>query len=51
MGGTRAAVAAGIISAEKDGTGAAGAMRKIADAGFEIVGTPYARFIASYFTP
>ncbi len=51
MGATRAAVAAGIISAEKDGSGAAGALKKIAAAGFEIVGTPYADFVTSYFAP
>ncbi|HEV2740990.1 MAG TPA: hypothetical protein VGU66_20700 [Candidatus Elarobacter sp.] len=34
---------------EKDGTGAEGALRKAADAGFEITGTPYADFIESYF--
>jgi hypothetical protein len=49
MGATRAAVAASIISAEKDGSGARGAMEKLATAGFAVVGTPYADFVRSYF--
>lgn len=49
MGGTRAAVAAAIISAQNDGSSAAGALKKVADAGFEIDGTPYAAFITRYF--
>jgi hypothetical protein len=49
MGATRAAVAASIISAEKDGSGEPGAMEKLATAGFAIVGTPYADFVRSYF--
>lgn len=49
MGGLRAAVAASVVSAEKDGTGAAGAEKKLADAGFSIAETPYPAFIASYF--
>jgi len=49
MGGTRAAVAAAVVSAEKDGSGASGALRKVRDAGFEIDDTPYAAFIAAYF--
>ena len=49
MGGTRAAVAAAIVSAEKDGSGEAGALRKIANAGFAIDGTPYDTFVKSYF--
>jgi uncharacterized protein (TIGR01244 family) len=50
MGGTRAAVAAAIVAAEKDGSGPAGALHKVADAGFEIEGTPYAAFITRYFS-
>ncbi len=50
MGATRAAVAAAIVSAEKDGSGATGALRKVAGAGLEIEGTPYAAFIRTYFT-
>jgi uncharacterized protein (TIGR01244 family) len=50
MGATRAAVAAAIVSAEKDGSGAAGARDKVADAGFDIDGTPYAAFIDSVFS-
>jgi hypothetical protein len=49
MGATRAAVAAGIVSAEKDGSGVAGARAKIAAAGFEIEGTAYAAFVTAYF--
>jgi hypothetical protein len=37
------------VLSEKDGTGAAGALRKAADAGFEIAGTPYADFVERYF--
>ena len=50
MGGTRAAVAAGIIAAEKEGSGADGALQAIAKGGFEIAGTPYADFIHHYFS-
>jgi uncharacterized protein (TIGR01244 family) len=46
---TRAAVAAAVVSAEKDGSGAPGARGKVAGAGFEIEGTGYASFIDSYF--
>jgi hypothetical protein len=37
------------VLSEKDGTGAAGALQKTADAGFEIAGTPYGDFIDGYF--
>jgi hypothetical protein len=37
------------VLSEKDGTGAAGAHKKAAEAGFEIVGTPYGGFIDRYF--
>ncbi len=50
MGATRAAVAAAIVSAEKDGSGATGAHTKVADAGFGIAGTPYAAFIDTVFS-
>ncbi len=50
MGGTRAAVAAAIVSAEKDGSGKTGALRKVRDAGFAIDGTPYGTFIEHYFS-
>ncbi len=49
MGATRAAVAVAIVSAEKDGSGAAGALAKVAAAGFDIAGTPYEAFVTSYF--
>ena len=49
MGGMRAAVAAAIVSAQKDGSGLAGARAKLASAGFEIDGTPYADFVTRYF--
>jgi protein tyrosine phosphatase (PTP) superfamily phosphohydrolase (DUF442 family) len=51
MAATRAAVAAAVVSAEKDGSGAPGALAKVAHAGFEIDGTGYASFIDSYFAP
>jgi len=37
------------VLSEKDGTGAAGAQTKAAEAGFEIAGTPYGDFIDRYF--
>lgn len=49
MGGTRAAVAAAIVKAEKDGSGAAGALKKLSDAKFDVEGTPFLTFINSYF--
>ncbi len=49
MGGMRAAVAAAIVSAEKDGSGLEGTRRKLGDAGFAVEGTPYADFIDRYF--
>jgi uncharacterized protein (TIGR01244 family) len=49
MGGTRAAVAAAIVLAEKSGAGAADALRNVKSAGFPIDGTPYAGFITDYF--
>ena len=50
MAGTRAAVAAAIVSAEKDGSGAAGAMAKLAAVNVKIDGTPFAAFVKTYFT-
>ncbi len=49
MGGTRAAVAAAIVSAEKDGSGATGALNKLRDAKYDVEGTPFLSFINSYF--
>ncbi|GAC1546750.1 MAG: hypothetical protein NVS3B16_17880 [Vulcanimicrobiaceae bacterium] len=49
MGGTRAAVAAAIVSAEKDGSGADGALHKLRDAKYDVEGTPFLTFIKSYF--
>jgi hypothetical protein len=37
------------VASEKDGSGARGALEKIAQAGFEIAGTPYAAFVERYF--
>jgi len=37
------------VLSEKDGSGAAGALRKAADAGFDLAGTPYGEFIERYF--
>jgi hypothetical protein len=37
------------VLSEKDGSGAGGALRKAADAGFELAGTPYEAFIERYF--
>lgn len=49
MGGTRAAVAAGIIAAKRDGGGADDAVRLVSEGGFAIAGTPYEEFIRRYF--
>ncbi|HTV73948.1 MAG TPA: sulfur transferase domain-containing protein [Candidatus Acidoferrales bacterium] len=48
-GGTRAAVVAAIISAEKTSASADEALRKIDEAGFDVEGTPYALFVRRYF--
>jgi len=37
------------VLSEKDGTGAKGALRKAAEAGFEVAGTPYGDFTERYF--
>jgi hypothetical protein len=39
------------VLSEKDRTDAEGALRKAADAGFEIGGTPYSDFVERYFAP
>lgn len=49
MGGTRAALAAAIVAAQNDGSGAAGALAKAEAADFAITGTPYGAFIEEYF--
>jgi uncharacterized protein (TIGR01244 family) len=49
MGGTRAVLAAAIVAAENDGSGASGALAKAEAAGFPITGTPYGTFIGEYF--
>lgn len=49
MGGTRAAMAAAIVAAEKDGSGADGALRKLREADYDVTGTPYAAFVTRYF--
>jgi hypothetical protein len=38
------------VLSEKDGSGAEGALRKAADAGFDIAETPYGEFIERYFS-
>jgi uncharacterized protein (TIGR01244 family) len=48
-GGTRAAVVAAIISAEKTSGSADEALSKIEKAGFDVEGTPYALFVRRYF--
>jgi uncharacterized protein (TIGR01244 family) len=48
-GGTRAAVVAAIISAEKAGQSAKEALHKITEADFDVEGTPYELFIHRYF--
>ena len=45
----RAATAAAIVSAEKDGSGEAGTREKLTTAGFQLDGTPYSAFIGKYF--
>jgi uncharacterized protein (TIGR01244 family) len=49
MGGTRAAMAAAIVAAQKDGSGADGALRKLEQADYDVTGTPYAAFVTKYF--
>ena len=49
MAAMRAATAASIVSAEKDGTGEAGTFEKLKGAGFETSGTPYEAFVKEYF--
>jgi hypothetical protein len=50
MGASRAAVAVAIVTAEREGTGAEGARRLAAEAGFAFEGTPYGEFITTYFS-
>lgn len=50
-GGTRAAVAVAIVAAERAGDGAAGALRRIQEGGFDVAGTPFADFVTRYFGP
>jgi len=40
---------ASIIEAEREGTGARGALKKLVDADFDVAGTPYEAFIVCYF--
>lgn len=47
--GTRAAVVTAIVASERAREGATGAFERLRAAGFDVVDTPYARFIASYF--
>ena len=47
--GTRAAVIAGIIGAEKAGQSAEDALRKIDEADFDVTDSPYEVFIRHYF--
>jgi uncharacterized protein (TIGR01244 family) len=49
-GGTRAALVVAILASERAAEGAAGALRRIAEAGFDVAGTPYAAFVSSYFS-
>ena len=49
QGGTRAAVAAAIITAEREGKGADAAIAAIEAAGYDIAGRSYEQFIAKYF--
>jgi len=48
-GGTRAAVVAAIVAAERGGEGHQGALRRIGAAGFDVEGTAYHAFIERYF--
>jgi len=41
---------AAIITAEKASKGADDALQRIADAGFDVAGTPYELFVRKYFT-
>ena len=49
MGGTRAAMAAAIVAAQKDGSGAEGALKKLREADYDVTGTPYAAFVTNFF--
>jgi uncharacterized protein (TIGR01244 family) len=49
-GGTRAALVVGMAQSEKAGEGAAGALKRIHAAGYEVLGTPYGAFLERYFS-
>lgn len=49
MGGTRAAVAAAVVTARAEGTGARGAMEALSAAGFDVADTPYPALIREHF--
>jgi uncharacterized protein (TIGR01244 family) len=49
MAGTRASVVTAIVASERANEGADGALRRAAEAGFDLGGTPYVDFIARYF--
>ena len=49
-GGTRAAVVAAVVAAERAGEGHEGALRRIGAAGFDVEDTAYHAFIERYFT-
>jgi hypothetical protein len=38
-----------MVTAQREGSGAAGAMKLLADAGFDVEDTPYPGFIRNYF--
>ena len=40
---------AAIIESEADGSGVMGSLAKLAQADFDVTGTPYERFIEEYF--
>jgi hypothetical protein len=49
VGGARPPTAAAIVSADREGSGEAGTRKKLADAGFQLDGTPYSSFIERYY--
>jgi hypothetical protein len=40
-----------MVTAQREGTGAAGALKLLADADFDVEGTPYPELIRRYFEP
>jgi hypothetical protein len=38
-----------MVTAQREGTGAEGAMKALADAGFDVADSPYPAFIRDYF--